>query len=52
MVYLIADVMNIDTSGITALEEIHKKLTSVNMQVNYRITWMMCSIADFMNIDT
>lgn len=33
----IADVTNIDTSGITALEEIHKKLTSVNIQVNYLI---------------
>nr|XP_010926257.1 low affinity sulfate transporter 3 [Elaeis guineensis] len=28
-----SNVMNIDTSGITALEELHKKLTSVNIQL-------------------
>jgi hypothetical protein len=28
-----SDVMNIDTSGLTALEEIHKDLVFLNLQV-------------------
>lgn len=31
--HLVADVINIDTSGISALEEIYKKLASASVQV-------------------
>jgi low affinity sulfate transporter 2 len=30
-----AGVVNIDTSGLTALEEIHKELVSLGIQVKY-----------------